>query len=114
MLHRILIEKGIPENFQLISFDSDTNLCPALYVSVFHLTPTEIICDCVPFDSDIYMATNLAPSSHIPMGQNFLFLFFRPKLKNQAMLCGKTFIGLLDTSITLMEIKGFSQQPCGS
>lgn len=40
LLHRILIEKGIPENFQLISFDSDTNLCPALYKKLEERTQT--------------------------------------------------------------------------
>lgn len=31
LLHRLLIEKGIPDNLQMISFDSDINLCPAIY-----------------------------------------------------------------------------------
>lgn len=34
LLHRLFVEKGIPESLQLISFDSDTNLCPAIYVSI--------------------------------------------------------------------------------
>ena len=33
LLHRIFIEKGLPEELQFISFDSETNLCPAIYVS---------------------------------------------------------------------------------
>jgi hypothetical protein len=33
LLHRLLIEKGIPDNLQFLSFDSDTNLCSVIYVS---------------------------------------------------------------------------------
>ena len=43
LLHRLLIEKGVPENFQLISFDSDTNLCPAVYVSSYAFSLVEIL-----------------------------------------------------------------------
>lgn len=31
LLQRLLIKKGIPNNFQLIAFDSDTNICPVSY-----------------------------------------------------------------------------------
>lgn len=31
LLHRLLIEKGIPDNLQFLSFDSDTNLCSVIY-----------------------------------------------------------------------------------
>lgn len=38
LLHRLFIEKGIPASLQMISFDSDTNLCPAIYVrNIFYL-----------------------------------------------------------------------------
>lgn len=40
LLHRLLIEKGIPDNFQLISFDSETNLCPAIYKQLEDRTQT--------------------------------------------------------------------------
>lgn len=40
LLHRLLIEKGVPDNFQLISFDSDTNLCPAIYRRLEERTQT--------------------------------------------------------------------------
>jgi len=33
LLHRLLIEKPMDHDLQFISFDSDTNLCPAVYVS---------------------------------------------------------------------------------
>lgn len=34
LLQRLLILKGTPDNFQLISFDSDANLCPTIYRSL--------------------------------------------------------------------------------
>lgn len=40
LLHRIFIEKGVPDNLQLISFDSDTNLCPAIYRKLEERTQT--------------------------------------------------------------------------
>lgn len=40
LLHRIFIEKGIPGSMQLISFDSDTNLCPAIYRRLEERTQT--------------------------------------------------------------------------
>ncbi|XP_052817813.1 ciliogenesis-associated TTC17-interacting protein-like [Mya arenaria] len=40
MLHRLFIEKGIPDSLQLISFDSDTNLCPAIYRRLEERTQT--------------------------------------------------------------------------
>lgn len=33
LLHRIFIGKSLPEELHFISFDSETNLCPAIYVS---------------------------------------------------------------------------------
>lgn len=39
LLHRIFIEKGLPEELQFISFDSETNLCPAIYVSSCYSLP---------------------------------------------------------------------------
>ncbi|KAL4222899.1 hypothetical protein ACF0H5_018939 [Mactra antiquata] len=40
LLHRLFVEKGIPESMQLISFDSDTNLCPAIYRRLEERTQT--------------------------------------------------------------------------
>ncbi|KAL3831442.1 hypothetical protein ACJMK2_023193 [Sinanodonta woodiana] len=40
LLHRLLITKGIPENMQVISFDSDTNLCPATFQKLEDRTQT--------------------------------------------------------------------------
>ncbi|XP_064613739.1 ciliogenesis-associated TTC17-interacting protein-like isoform X2 [Liolophura sinensis] len=31
LLHRLMIQKGIPQNFQLLSFDSDSHVCQATY-----------------------------------------------------------------------------------
>ena len=33
LLQRLLVKKGFAEPFQLLSFDSETNLCPVVYVS---------------------------------------------------------------------------------
>lgn len=33
LLHRLFMEKGLQEELQFVSFDSETNLCPAIYVS---------------------------------------------------------------------------------
>lgn len=40
LLHRLLIEKGMETELQFISFDSDTNLCPAIYKSLDERTQT--------------------------------------------------------------------------
>ncbi|XP_076471459.1 ciliogenesis-associated TTC17-interacting protein-like [Babylonia areolata] len=40
LLHRIFIGKGLPEELHFISFDSETNLCPAIYRSLEERTQT--------------------------------------------------------------------------
>ncbi|KAK7110854.1 ciliogenesis-associated TTC17-interacting protein-like [Littorina saxatilis] len=40
LLHRVFIGKGLPEELQFISFDSETNLCPAIYRSLEERTQT--------------------------------------------------------------------------
>ncbi|XP_052094871.1 ciliogenesis-associated TTC17-interacting protein-like [Mytilus californianus] len=40
LLHRLLIEKGVSENLQLLSFDSETNLCAASYKPLEDRTQT--------------------------------------------------------------------------
>lgn len=40
LLHRLFIDKGLLQDLQFISFDSDTNLCPAIYRSLEERTQT--------------------------------------------------------------------------
>ncbi|KAK0070447.1 ciliogenesis-associated TTC17-interacting protein [Biomphalaria pfeifferi] len=40
LLHRLLIEKGMETDLQFISFDSETNLCPAIYKRLDERTQT--------------------------------------------------------------------------
>ena len=49
----------------------------------------------------IYTATNPAPSSHIPVGLNFCFLFLRAKFRNGAML-------FLSFSTLISVVRGYS------
>ena len=46
-----------------------------------------------------YMATNPAPSWHIPVGLNFLFRNFESKIRIRAMLLDETLMELSDTDI---------------
>ena len=47
-----------------------------------------------------YTATNSSPSSHIPMGQNFLFLvFWEQKFRHRGILYGETLTELLNMDI---------------
>lgn len=40
LLHRLFIEKSLPDELRFVSFDSETNLCPAIYKSLEERTQT--------------------------------------------------------------------------
>ena len=75
--------------------------CRCSYLLYLHGSGCMLMCCeeflCLNASGKVFTATNPSPSSHIPMGQNFLFL--RTKFRNRAMLYGETFIELLNIAI---------------
>ena len=58
----------------------------------------------VVYAINIFTATNPSPSSHIPVGLNFLFPNFESNFRNRAMLLDETLIKLFDTDIGFKNI----------
>ena len=42
ILERVMVKKGIPDNMDFLSFDSEANLCRAKYVS--QISETSVVC----------------------------------------------------------------------